>query len=761
MDLKLTFFSFGSLIVCVFTGVLSAFLLGIPGRSRSSTYLGTAFAFLSIHAFAFVTAYSLNSPTAAYHRWLILFVIPAFVCLTQFFLHYPVLTNHKFASALLWTQSVIWIGFSAYYINATLSLRPVFDFTEQIWTFGLINENKLLGVLILSYCSIMIFIGIRRSWLNKQIGKGYVTSLFLLFFILLILPAVVANAMSRAGIISRATFLTIYTFFIIPGSFIILVLYINTTEDKTRFLNRITGICLGTFLLIQYWLGIASVARQEETFDLAKLRESESSVFLKNFPAGILYAIEISGTSKVARSLDASLPISTIKGNEFKRQALEDVDSFFPKHVDRFFLSDESKNPWSVSYRFNIKDSATIYEFGFPYESYRESMHEIVILHVYILAVTIVTILIGFRFFFKGTIWNPLKNLLSAIERINKGDLSAKIPVRIQDEIGFLSISFNGMVATIREAQTALSVYANTLEDQVKERTFQLTQLLEQQQGDYFLTSLLLKPFGIEKIENGRIAFESFIRQKKQFTFKGHDYEIGGDLSMADTLTIGGKSCSVFINADAMGKSIQGAGGAIVLGSIFGSILNRTKLFEDKVNEITPQRWLKSTFLELSKIFEIFDGTMLVTAVIGIIEEDSGKAYIVNAEHPIPILYRNGKASLLHTKHFFNRMGIPQDSSEAFIIQSIQLRSGDCLIIGSDGKDDLIAGRSDDGNNIINGSPETFLSCIEEAKGDLNEVYEKIKNHLFDDISILKIEYISNPETNLRIGGCQKNRIKL
>ncbi|EPG76470.1 SpoIIE-like protein phosphatase domain protein [Leptospira fainei serovar Hurstbridge str. BUT 6] len=760
MDLKLTFFSFGSLTVCVFTGVLSTFLLGIPERSKSSTYLGAAFAFLSIHAFAFVIAYSLNSPIAAYHRWLILFVVPAFICLTQFFLHYPALTNRKFSSALLRTQSVIWLLFSTFYIYSTLSLSPVFDFTEQIWTFGLINENKLLGILILSYCSIMIFVGIRKSWVNKQIGKGYVTSLFLLFFILLIFPAVVANAMSRAGIISRATFLTIYTFFIIPGSFIILVLYINTTEDKTRFLNRITGICLGTFLLIQYWLSLASVARQEETFDLAKLRESENSVYLKSFSSEILYAVEISKAADAARSLDASLPVIHDRRNEFKRQALEDVDSFFPKSVDRFFLSDESKNPWSISYRFKIKDSSNLYEVGFPYESYRESMHEIVILHVFILFITIVTVLLGFRFFFKGTIWNPLKNLLSAIERINKGDLSTKIPVRIQDEIGFLSNSFNGMVATIRDAQTALSVYANTLEDQVKERTFQLTQLLEQQQGDYFLTSLLLKPFGVEKIANGRIAIESFIRQKKQFTFKGQSYEIGGDLCMADTLSIGGKSCSVFINADAMGKSIQGAGGAIVLGSIFGSILNRTKLFEDKVNEITPQRWLKSTFLELSKIFEIFDGTMLVTAVIGIVEEDTGKAYIVNAEHPIPILYRNGRASLVQTKHFFNRMGVPQDSSEAFIIQSLQLRSGDCLIIGSDGKDDLIAGRSDNGSNIINGNQETFLSSIEDAKGDLKEVYEKVKNHLFDDISILKIEYISDPEVSLHIGRFQKGRIK-
>ncbi len=749
MNLQLTFFSFGSLIVCIFTAVLSAFLFGIRNRSKSSTYLAAAFFFMSIHASAFVIAYSLNSPTAAYHRLLILFVIPALACMGQFFFYYPNETKATFASRFLYGQCFVWLCFSLFYVRAGLQHSPVFDFAEQVWTFPLAKENKILGVLILIYTFLMIFTGIWRAWTTRK--NGPVTALFLLFFILLIFPPVIANAMSRAGMISRSTFLTTYTFFLIPGSFTVLVLYINTTLDQTRFLNRITGICLGTFFLILYWVGLASVSGQEETFDLAKLREAEHSVYFKKNAPSVLYALEFSETEKVRRPIDNSFPLIP-KGKEFGRQTLARKDSLFPENVERFFLSDRSDIPWAVSYRFRLQNSPNVYEVGFSYTEYRSFLHETMILYVFLLVVTVFVVLFGFRLFFKGTIWNPLKNLLQGIGKVNEGDLNTKLSVRIQDEIGFLANSFNSMVSSIREARTALSVYADTLEEQVKERTFQLTKLLEQQQGDYFLTSLLLKPFGIEKLKNGQVRVESLIRQKKQFVFKDQNHEIGGDISMATSLKIGGSNCTVFINADAMGKSIQGAGGAIVLGSVFGSILNRTKLYEDKISEITPQRWLKSAFQELAKVFEMFDGSMLVTAVMGVIEESSGRTYLINAEHPSPILYRNGKASLIPTKHFFNRIGLPSDPVGSFTIQSFQLRGGDCLILGSDGKDDLIVGQWENGSKKINESQEAFLAHVESAGGDLNEIYRQVEEFLSDDISFLKIEYSSEAQNTIQNG---------
>ncbi len=49
--------------------------------------------------------------------------------------------------------------------------------------------------------------------------------------------------------------------------------------------------------------------------------------------------------------------------------------------------------------------------------------------------------------------------------------------------------------------------------------------------------------------------------------------------------------CTVFINGDAMGKSIQGAGGAIVLGVVFKSVVARTRIVKEAKNKHPEQHW--------------------------------------------------------------------------------------------------------------------------------------------------------------------------
>ena len=57
-------------------------------------------------------------------------------------------------------------------------------------------------------------------------------------------------------------------------------------------------------------------------------------------------------------------------------------------------------------------------------------------------------------------------------------------------------------------------------------------------------------------------TFGETIRQYKTFQFKMRDEEIGGDLCILHKISLCGREHAVFLNADAMGKSIQGADGA-------------------------------------------------------------------------------------------------------------------------------------------------------------------------------------------------------
>ena len=291
------------------------------------------------------------------------------------------------------------------------------------------------------------------------------------------------------------------------------------------------------------------------------------------------------------------------------------------------------------------------------------------------------------------------------------------------------------------------------LESKVKERTQELQNTLDevralkfQQDGDYFLTTLLLSPLMVNQAESEYVNIEFYIKQKKNFLFKNKNYEIGGDICISDTIELRQEKYIAFVNGDAMGKSIQGAGGALVLGVIFKSILERTKSFGKQMNS-SPERWLKNCFSELHDVFISFEGSMLISVVMGIIEEKTGVVYFINAEHPFTILYRDGKADFLETKLMHHKIGM-QGLEGSLRVQCFPMERYDSLIIGSDGRDDIVLQSDGKGNRVINEDDNLFLSKVEKGNGDLNLITKLLlqEGELSDDYTLLKVEYIGAEE---------------
>jgi hypothetical protein len=266
--------------------------------------------------------------------------------------------------------------------------------------------------------------------------------------------------------------------------------------------------------------------------------------------------------------------------------------------------------------------------------------------------------------------------------------------------------------------------------------------LKEKQDGDYFLTSLLIHPLGKNNIQNDMIRIDFLIEQKKKFIFKNKEVEIGGDLCTTDRIFLNHRTYIVVLNADAMGKSIQGAGGILVLGSVFKSILHRTQS-GSLDNNIYPEKWIKNSFLEMQRIFESFDGYMLISLVLGLLDEENGVFYYINVEHPTITLFRNKKASFIEKDDCkFRKMGI-QGINSPIRVSIFQMNRGDILIIGSDGKDDIIIGKDEHGLDILNFDEKLFLNSVEQGNGNLKEIYKSIleKGELNDDLSLLRLSY--------------------
>ncbi|UOG41253.1 SpoIIE family protein phosphatase [Leptospira noguchii] len=315
-------------------------------------------------------------------------------------------------------------------------------------------------------------------------------------------------------------------------------------------------------------------------------------------------------------------------------------------------------------------------------------------------------------------------------------------------EVGMVFILANRFLRVHKEAEE-LNL---DLDQKVKERTKQLENTLDQvrelkiqQDGDYFLTSLILDPLNQNHVENDFIILEGFSRQKKRFQFKQWKKEIGGDIIIADEIYLKDRKYLVFVNGDAMGKSIQGASGALVLGVVFRSFIARTKTVFSYHSK-PPELWLKECFLELQNIFESFDGSMLVSVVLGLVDLESGILFFLNAEHPPTVLYRNGVATFIESKLELRKIGITGLESK-MKVKTFFLEKGDTIIVGSDGRDDIFLGVDQDEIPLINEDECQFLRRVEESGGDLELLVQGLENYgeLTDDLSIVKLTYIKEP----------------
>ncbi|MGE8722311.1 SpoIIE family protein phosphatase [Leptospira terpstrae] len=337
---------------------------------------------------------------------------------------------------------------------------------------------------------------------------------------------------------------------------------------------------------------------------------------------------------------------------------------------------------------------------------------------------------------------------------------SIEVPIlidgKVEGSIGFFSEEVGGIPIENHFIEV-IEVMSRSIAYEIEKREAaeELKKIKLHQDGDYYLTSLLVKPLGGTTIESSNVKIEFLTKQKKEFSFQGKQGEIGGDLSVAHTILLRGKKHTVFINADAMGKSLQGAAGALVLGAVFRSIIERTKNREQYQIKY-PEQWLREVFDELNKTFESFDYTMLVSLILGLVEDESGLLYFVNAEHPHIILYRDGIASFIKTKYSYLKIGatLPQ---ERFAINIFQLQKGDVLFGGSDGKDDILVHGACSGEHFLNTDEKLFLEHVRRREGNLSGIVRSIQQtgELTDDLSLFRLEYNPESETQEKTASTQ------
>lgn len=323
--------------------------------------------------------------------------------------------------------------------------------------------------------------------------------------------------------------------------------------------------------------------------------------------------------------------------------------------------------------------------------------------------------------------------------------------IRIQDDLNV--------------AHQALQVYAQNLESLVDQRTSELqhtldevSRLKEQQDGDYLLISRVLDPMTRATIAGELVRVESLVNQHKRFEFRGMAGELGGDLCMAEQITLGRETYVAWINADAMGKSVQGASGAIVMAVAFRAFLHLSADGQIPLNAREPVEWILRLAEELQRVFRPFEGRMMVSLMLGLMNETTGEMCVINAGHPPAVLLRAGVGTYI-LEQTIEPIGSEEDVYDqqpgesakehppvAYLPESaiahFTLQPGDILIAGSDGRDDLRRKQSD-GRNLVQHNPERFLEIVQSSGGDLERIARELETsgQLIDDLSLLRLAY--------------------
>ncbi|MBI5350602.1 MAG: GAF domain-containing protein, partial [Chloroflexi bacterium] len=177
-------------------------------------------------------------------------------------------------------------------------------------------------------------------------------------------------------------------------------------------------------------------------------------------------------------------------------------------------------NPTRVPRQVNLIDGVPINggAEGMVHDDYivfRAYLHHMLSPLAWLLIGSVLLFVIGLPLFLHFNLVKPLNALLDGVRQVNAGNLQVAMPIHFQDEIGFLTESFNKMVVELRAS-------INELEARVEKRTADLatvnarlrSEIVERQQAEEALRKVgdeLAVLYDVSAIANRAVSLDSML----------------------------------------------------------------------------------------------------------------------------------------------------------------------------------------------------------------------------------------------------------
>ncbi|MCP3925830.1 MAG: HAMP domain-containing protein [Desulfobacterales bacterium] len=430
--------------------------------------LGVEIVFIS---FCFIFS-SLDQKISFIFWWMLHIVVFSSVSMLQFAYNFPDnihLKESKIVFIVTITAAII--VYPVYIFHTTLS-EPQFIFDGK---FFVVLDTPEIGVVIGLELVIMLSLFLRKSFHYADVSikkDGLFYSIKEIFktnnpnvkatrnlFIIFTSPValVVVIIMAYLGILSFEIVGHLFGSALMIAAFFFVIQYINYSEEPSTFMLKLVGISLGTLLIFMGFIANAALTMKDMAYKNECLLKVE---ICKNhikgnqtaIPSNVSYILE--GTIVVDEITNYKILYtkeSKLNGLKFRRLNLKGW-----YEGKRSYRKLSKLNPDFYYLHYDFREKQKIYEVGFKYRDYRLYIHETGKLLVIIIVTSVFFLVIVFPYFFKESLIKPLNHLLDGVGKVNRGDLDIVVPVKVNDEIGYLSFSFNKMVKSVLESETKL-----------------------------------------------------------------------------------------------------------------------------------------------------------------------------------------------------------------------------------------------------------------------------------------------------------------
>lgn len=455
----LTFFSIGSLIPVIALGYITIFIFAIPKKSDSTTHLACGYLLMTIFNFAYLISSSLYIPHAAYHRWLtVAVIIPAEIHFNMFMLYFGGFTHRRLAHLLFIFQYAISITLTFIFCIVTYHAPKIFHFDGHYYDFDADRISAFIGIIIICYILLFITIMIYKALTLKGRERRIVVYSGIAYLSATVIPSI-TNTLSRKGVIDREVFQISWALFNLFGFFLLAVVYINNTKERTNLLSQITAISLVTILTLFQAFSYVSMRDLDRSFHELRINQAaRCAAEISYRPQGLVYLAAF--TPDTLRPLPAmSIGNQSIAGDPRERMPRmtigqsADLQALANAPLHRFV---DHNGQHFITYVFTTETRNIVYEAGFAYELYRFYLHPTSKKHLVMAFFLLGFVLIGFRLFFLGVFVRPFSRLVSAVKQVNEGNLDTSVSSSAGHEIGYLSDSFTRMVHSIKKSRDDL-----------------------------------------------------------------------------------------------------------------------------------------------------------------------------------------------------------------------------------------------------------------------------------------------------------------